>query len=53
MFNQRQHLTLPGFNQRHPVSTRAVADGCLLNSREKGIEHAGHTVWVANSVSQA
>lgn len=32
----------------------ATRDGCVLISQgEEGIEHAGHTVWVANTVTQA
>lgn len=31
-----------------------AADGCLLTSqREEGIEHAGHTEWMDNTLTQA
>lgn len=54
VFKQKQFFTC----QVKPASpcayrSAAAADGCLLNSREKGSEHTGHTVWVASSVSQA
>lgn len=56
----KSSVSLCQVNPASPCEYRRVgvrvwppADGCLLNSREKGIEHAGHTVWVANPVSQA
>lgn len=35
-----------------PAAT--TRDGCLLNSQgETGVEHEGHTEWVANTLTQA
>lgn len=59
-YSSKNSVSLCQVNPASPCEYRRVgvqvwppADGCLLNSREKGIEHAGNTVWVANPVSQA